>query len=68
MKKTAIEGSGFTFLHKKFPRMSKKKLKASIFDGPQIRKLMKGSVFDEPLSEVKLPTANGINSYKLPGK
>ena len=36
-------GSGFTFLREKFPRISMEKLKAGIFDGPQIRELMKDS-------------------------
>ena len=30
---------GFTFLQQKFPRVSLEKLKAGIFDGPQIREL-----------------------------
>ena len=35
------KGRGFTFLQQKFPRVSFEKLKAGIFDGPQIQKLMK---------------------------
>ena len=34
---------------KKFPHISEAKLKAGIFDGPQIRELMKNSHFDESL-------------------
>ena len=47
------EGSGFAFLQK-FPQISMKKLKAVIFDGPQIRELMKDPMFDKTLSEVEL--------------
>ena len=39
-------GSGFTFLQKKFPRISMEELKVGIFDGPQIRELMKDPMFD----------------------
>ena len=46
-------GSWFAFLQK-FPRISKEKLKAGIFDGSQIRELMKDTTFDEALSEVEL--------------
>ena len=40
------EGSVFAFLQERFPRISIEKLKAGIFDGPQIRELMKDSMFD----------------------
>ena len=45
---------GFTFLQQKFPPVSLKKLKAGIFDGPQIRELMKDSTFDDALSATEL--------------
>ena len=45
------ENSGFCFLQEKFPWISMEKLKADIFDGPQIRELMKDQMFDEALSE-----------------
>ena len=48
------EGSGFVFLQK-FPRKSM----AGIFDGPQIRGLIK----DEALSEVELPPGNHWSQY-----
>ena len=48
------EGSGFAFLQEKFPRISMKKLKVGIYDGPQIRELMKDPMFDEALSKVEL--------------
>ena len=47
------EGSGFAFRQEKFPHVSMEKLKAGIFEGTQIRKLMKDPMFDEALkSEV----------------
>ena len=38
----------------KFLRISMEKLKAGIFDSPQIRELIKGPMFDEALNETKL--------------
>jgi hypothetical protein len=43
-------GKAVLFLKKKFPRVSEAKLLAGIFDGPQIRELMKDSTFDRSLS------------------
>lgn len=34
-------GRGFAYLGQKFPRVSREKLKAGVFDGPQIRKFIK---------------------------
>ena len=34
------------------------KLKVGIFDGPQIRELMKDPMFDEALSEAELPAGS----------
>ena len=41
------EGSGLAFLQK-FPWISMEKLNAGIFDGPQIRELIKDPIFDGP--------------------
>ena len=46
------EGSGFAFLQEKF--LSMEKLKAGIFDGPQIREPMKDPKFNEALSKIEL--------------
>ena len=43
------EGNRFAFLPGKFPRISKEKLKAGIFDGPQVREPMKDPMFDKAL-------------------
>ena len=48
------EGREFTFLQHKFSRIGLENLKAGIFDGPQIRKLMKDSMFDDALSAAEL--------------
>ena len=49
---TALDwgGRGCAFLHQKFQRKSMDKRKAGIFDGPQIRKLIKDTSFDEALN------------------
>ena len=44
----------FAFFQEKFPQISMKKLEAGIFDGPQIRELMKDQMFEEVLSEDEL--------------
>ena len=45
---------GFLYLQEKFPRISKEKLKAGIFDGPQIRQLMCDDLFQESLKSHEL--------------
>jgi hypothetical protein len=45
------EGRAFAFLNQKFPRISEAKLKAGIFDGPQIRELLKDPNFDESMDD-----------------
>ena len=56
------EGGGFTFFQVKFPRISRKKLKDGILDGPQIREFMKDPKLDEALSGVKLFTWQSLKS------
>ena len=48
------KGRGFTLLQQKFPRVGFEKLKAGIFDGPQIRELTTDSTFDDALSATEL--------------
>ena len=40
------ESRAFVFLNQKFPLVSEAKLTAGIFDGPQIRELLKDPDFD----------------------
>ncbi|GFV51081.1 uncharacterized protein TNCV_4743581 [Trichonephila clavipes] len=51
----ALDKSGeyFNFLSRKFPGLSIEKLKAGIFDGPQIRQLVKDSNFVKSITEVE---------------
>ena len=44
------DGQSFRFLQTKFPYVSGAKLRAVVFDGPQIRELMKDFSFDEILT------------------
>ena len=55
-------GKGFTFLQQKFPRVNLEKLKAGIFDGPQVRELMKDSTFDDTLSATELSAGGSLKS------
>ena len=48
------EGNGFAFPQEKFTFLQEKKLKAGIFDGPQIRELMKDPLFDKVLSKAEM--------------
>jgi hypothetical protein len=43
------KGRTFAFVKEKFPRISEAKLEAGIFDGPQIRELLKDAKFDDCL-------------------
>ena len=56
------EGCRFAFLQEMFPWISTEKLKADIFDSPQIRELMKNLMFDETLSEAELSTWQSLKS------
>ena len=56
------EGSGFSFLREKFPRISIENLKPSIFDGRQIRELMKDPMSDKALSEAELSVWQSLKS------
>ena len=48
------EGRGFAFLQQKFQQKSMEKFKAGIFDGPQIRELIKNTSFDNALNPAEL--------------
>ena len=48
------EGCEFAFLHRKFQQKITEKIKAGIFDGPQIRKLIKDTSFDVALNPAEL--------------
>ena len=43
-------GAGFTYLTRKFPRISDAKIKEGAFIGPQIRQLLEDDGFDQALS------------------
>ena len=55
------EGSRFVFLQK-FPQISMEKLKAVIFDDPEIRELMKDPMFEKALSKTELSTWQSLKS------
>ncbi|CAG9785945.1 unnamed protein product [Diatraea saccharalis] len=46
-------GNCFLFLSKKFPKVSAEKIKAGIFDGPQIRSLIKDSNFTANMTDTE---------------
>lgn len=47
------EGQAFKYLLKKFPQISDAKLHAGIFDGPQIRALLKDKNFDLQMESIE---------------
>ena len=55
------EGSEFAFLQK-FPQINIEKLKAGIFDSPQIKELMKDPMFDEAVGEDEQSTWQSLKS------
>lgn len=54
VKAISKESPTFAFLRQKFPQISDAKLNAGIFDGPQIRTLMKDRQFDQAMTETEL--------------
>ena len=51
VKALPVHGNCFNYICRVFPGMSNKKLKAGIFDGPQIRKLMNDPNFTASMTE-----------------
>ncbi|GFY01569.1 uncharacterized protein TNCV_2607531 [Trichonephila clavipes] len=62
VKALAKSGECFNFLSRKFPGLSIEKLKSSIFDGPQIRQLVKDSNFVKSMIQVE---SKAWNSFLL---
>ena len=56
------EGSGSAFPQEKVPQISMEKLKAGIFDGLQIKELMKDPIFDEEPSKAELSAYHSLKS------
>ena len=48
------KGEGFAFLREKFPQKSEARTTAGVFDGPQIRDLIKDKRFKSALNPVEL--------------
>ena len=48
------EGSCFGYMYRAFPNHTLEKLKVGIFDGPQIRKLMNDTYFQESMTSSEL--------------
>ncbi|XP_073532722.1 uncharacterized protein [Phyllobates terribilis] len=49
----ALDGNCFMYICRSFPGLSSEKLKAGIFDGPQIRKLIKDSNFPKEMNDME---------------
>lgn len=47
------EGEGFKYMKDLFPRLTSAKIKEGIFNGPQIRKIMKDEYFQEKLTNIE---------------
>jgi hypothetical protein len=46
-------GAGFMYLKNAFPSKSDAKIKAGVFAGPEVTKLMQGVTFEDQLSEAE---------------
>jgi hypothetical protein len=53
-------GSCFQYLGRKFAALSQAKVKEVIFDGPQIRQLMKDTAFTDIMSDIELQAWNAF--------
>jgi hypothetical protein len=49
------DGACFEYISRKFPGLSTEKLKAGVFDGPQIRQLLKDTNFTDSMNLIELP-------------
>ena len=54
------EGDCFLYICESFPGLSDEKLKAGVFDGPQIHKLIKGQQFTTSMTEVEKEAWNAF--------
>lgn len=61
VKGLKTDGPAFAYLKSKFPGLSEAKIKGGVFVGPQIRKLMVDSEFDNTLNETE---KSAWNSFK----
>ena len=61
------DGPSFQFIQTKFQYVSDAKLRAGVFDGPQVRELLKDSTFDKVLTSngkiAWLPFKNVITNF-----
>jgi len=48
-----LNSNAFQYLHSKFPKISEAKIKEGIFDGPQIRELLRDQVFEEKMTDLE---------------
>lgn len=53
VKALSIEGDCFKYIISAFPSLSNEKIKAGVFDGPQIRQLIKDEHFTETMTELE---------------
>lgn len=51
VKAMGKDGEALAFIEKKFPKVSEAKVKAGVFDGPQIKELIKDDKLDENMNE-----------------
>jgi len=54
------DGNCFKYICRKFPGLSNEKLKQGIFDGPQIRQLIRDSEFVNPMTEPEFFARNSF--------
>ena len=62
------KGSEFAFLQEKFPPISLEKHKPGIFDGPQIRELMKYPMMTKHRVKLNCLPVTEVSNYKPSGK
>jgi hypothetical protein len=56
-------GSCFQYLGHKFAALSEVKVKEGMFDGPQIRQLMKDTAFTDTMSDIELQAWNAFKKF-----
>lgn len=58
------ESPAFQYLFQKFPKLSEAKIKEGVFDGPQIRQLMRDQEFSNNMSEDEIKAWNNFIELK----
>ena len=64
VKALRLDGEGFEYLLHKIPGLSYEKIKAGVFDGPQIRALVRDQTFVQTMNDKKVAWLSFVDGMK----